>query len=171
MATHLCGPGHLRIASSLVSSSVLCCIMDGMDQAKFKTPRYKLRPSKRLESLYRPTLHCSANWLHGYGLGLFISPEDLKKNSETQIEVLFLGLSRLKDDYGQLPMGLHLQQDNCYREGKNQFLTAAMMMLVVLRIFRHTALGFLRTGHSSPACTLVSYFSFYLVNHSANQPL
>ena len=96
------------------------------------------RPSKSLETLYRPTLHLVGCWLHGFLLLFWISNEDFKKNSCTQLEHLFNGLSSILDSYTDLPLVLHLQQDNCGREGKNQYVLAAMCLLVLLRIFNAT---------------------------------
>ena len=64
-----------RLTTSL-SSSLLCCIADGMDQSKFRCPKVKGRPSKALEALYRPTLHCSGFWIHGHQLRFSICNED-----------------------------------------------------------------------------------------------
>ena len=137
-----------RLTTSL-SSSLLCCIADGMDQSKFRCPKVKGRPSKALEALYRPTLHCSGFWIHDHQLRFSICNEDVRKDSTTQLELLFLALSSLREHHSKLPLVLHLQQDNCFREGKNQFVAAAMILLVILRVFKATACGFLRTGHSA----------------------
>lgn len=134
--------------STATASSVLCIIIDGMDQSKFRCPRLTTRPSKHVEVLYRPTLHCSGVLIHGHSFSFHIANEDLKKDSTTQAELLFLNLSSLLETNSKLPLILHLQQDNCYREGKNQYICAAMILMVVLRVFRATCLGFLRTGHS-----------------------
>ena len=139
---------HKTRLSTTVASSVLCCILDGMDQSKFRCPRLTTRPSKNVEVLYRPTLHCSGLLLHGVRFSFHVSNEDVKKDSVTQLELLFLNLSDLLDIHPRLPMVLHVQQDNCYREGKNQYVCAAMILLVVLKVFRATCLGFLRKGHS-----------------------
>ena len=140
-------PTPARLSTEL-SSSVLCCIADGMDQAKFRCPKVKGRPSKSLEALYRPTLHCAGFWIHGHQLRLTVANEDLKKDSVTQLELMFLALSSLREQHNKLPLIFHLQQDNCFREGKNQYVGAAMILLVILKVFRGTALGYLRTGHS-----------------------
>ncbi|CAK9077854.1 unnamed protein product [Durusdinium trenchii] len=138
------GP-NINIYNSLVT--IIC---DGMDQSKLRTPRFGYkRLCKGLEPLYRPTLHLAAVWLHGLKLLLPISDESLKKDSETQIELLVRGLQVLYDSSpAQLPAGLHIQQDNCAREGKNRYVAALGIMLVALGIFRYCSLGFLRKAHS-----------------------
>lgn len=138
---------QIRLATA-TASSVLCCIIDGMDQSKFRCPRLTTRPSKNVEVLYRPTLHCSGVLIHGHSFSFHVANEDVKKDSVTQAELLFLNLSSLLETHAKLPLILHLQQDNCYREGKNQYVCAAMILLVVLGVFRATCLGFLGTGHS-----------------------
>ena len=138
----------VRLLSSQLATSVLCLITDGMDQAKFKCPRVVGRRSKHLDSLYRPTLHCTGVWCHGVRLFLWLANEDVKKDSVTQCELIFRSLSIILQTHSQLPLGCHLQADNCFRENKNQYVGAAMMLLVILQVFRWTSIGFLRTGHS-----------------------
>lgn len=138
-----------RFAGSDLASSVLTAIQDGMDQAKLRLPKWGYRQlSKAATKLYRPATHLIGCWLHGFRLYLYLSDEDLKKDSETQIEALVLSLQNLFDHCGSLPLTLHLQQDNCPREGKNRFLVVFMLLLQVLGIFRFTCLGYLRTCHS-----------------------
>ena len=48
----------------------------------------------------------------------------------------------------QLPLGLHIQADNCSREGKNQYVIKWCALNVLIGTFRWISLGFLRTGHS-----------------------
>jgi hypothetical protein len=135
---------------SSVLTNCLCAIIDGMDQAKFKLPRLpEKRFSKLLERLKRPRLHVAAVWLHGLMMQIWVADEDLKKDSVTQIEMLTRSLSSALERLGVLPLGFHLQQDNTYREGKNQYSCAFLLLLVVLGIFRWASTGFLRVGHSN----------------------
>ena len=134
---------------SSIYSSVLTAILDGMDQSKLRCPKFGFeRVSKSIAKLHRPALHLAGLWLHGYKLFLPITDENTKKNSETQIEYLMRGLSQLVTEQSTLPLGLHLQQDNCYREGKNQYLFAFGLVLTILGCFRWVSLGYLRTAHS-----------------------
>ena len=132
-----------------LATSVMTAIMDGMDQAKLRVPRhgYK-RITKNMEKLFRPSLHLSATWLHGHLLHLAVADEDMKKNSESQLEMLARALSQMHNTFGRLPLCFHLQQDNCFREGKNQYMASFALMLTILGVFRATSLGFLRTAHS-----------------------
>lgn len=131
-----------------VMTNVMCMISDGMDQAKFKIPRTLNLKSKLLDKLYRPNLHLAAVWIHGYRLYFYISDADLKKDPNTQIEMVSRSISDVFQSVGQLPAGLVSQQDNCFRDAKNQYYLAFMLMLVVLDIFRYTLTSFLGTGHS-----------------------
>lgn len=138
-----------RLAASSVSSSFLTIIQDGMDQAKLRLPRFGYgRLSKAATKLFRPAAHLCASWVHGYRLNLFLSDENLKKDSQTSMEVLSLSLEHLFSQCSSFPLTLHLQQDNCYREGKNKFMFRFLLILQILGIFRFTAAGFLRTSHS-----------------------
>ena len=139
-----------RIRDLSLEMSILTTMTDGMDQSKLRTPRfsYAQRWAKNMEKLFRPACHLTGTWLHGLRLFFRISDEDQKKDSQTQIENLMLALSALRQSVGQLPLHWHLQQDNCYREGKNQYVLSMMVLLVILGVFRVTSMGFLRTGHS-----------------------
>lgn len=133
-----------------VASNCLCVNIDGMDQSKFRIPRVQRGNNpKMLQALFRPTLHVTGSWLHGHQLGFFVSDEDLRKDSTTQQEVLSRTLSDVYRRFQSLPLGLTLQQDNCYREGKNRHIISHMILLVALRSFRFCVCSFLRSGHSS----------------------
>lgn len=134
-----------------VYSSTISCIIDGMDQSKLKCPRYGYdRLTKALDRLFRPTLHLTCAYFHGYSAFLPLSDENLKKDSVTQCEIIMRGLSALYESLGRSnrPLGFHCQADNCYRECKNQYFINLLLFLQVVGIFRHTSCGFLRTGHS-----------------------
>jgi hypothetical protein len=137
-----------RLLKISIQTSILTLMADGMDQAKFKLPRVKDRKSKMWAKLFRPMLHLAACYLHGFTLDFFVSPADLKKDSETQIEMLSLTLEKVFDTHGSLPLGFSLHQDNTYREGKNQYACAWICLLVVLHVFRYTLSSFLKPGHS-----------------------
>lgn len=130
-------------------SSLLTCIIDGMDQSKLRLPKFGwARVSKSIELLFRPTTHLTGCWLHGYQLFLSLADENLKKDSETQCEIIMRALSHLKDNCGSMPCAFHLQSDNCFRETKNRFVFTLNLMLVALGAFRYTVMSFLRTAHS-----------------------
>jgi len=139
------------MASSSISTSVMALIADGLDQAKFRLPRVSPtgRIPKAMEKLYRPALHVVGVWIQGSVLQFAISDDNLKKDSSTQIECICRAIeeSYLKSNRC-LPLGLHVQQDNCCREGKNQHMLRFGIMLVVLGVYRWVSFCYLRTGHS-----------------------
>ena len=138
-----------RMLTHSVALNLLTCICDGMDQAKYKTPRVRERTSKLFKSLFRPVLHVSGTWIHGARFEFAVADQDMKKDSECQLEVINRCLSNLHESTGgHLPMGFVLQQDNCFREGKNRWIIAFMILLVSCNIFRYSVLNYLRTGHS-----------------------
>ena len=149
-----------RILTCNVATSLMTIICDGMDQAKYRTPRVREQGSKILERLFRPQLHVAACWNHGRSLWFFIGDECLKKGSETQMEMLARTVSDVVDTGRALPAGLCLQQDNTYREGKNTYAMAWMCLLVCLRCFRFTIANFLRPGHSVQLCYRWAWCSF-----------
>lgn len=128
--------------------TTLCVIVDGMDQAKFRTPRSRKKTSKLLSTMRRPCLRASACWAHGFALNLAISDEDLKKDSESVAEQVARTLDNILLQKNALPAGCNLQADNTYRECKNQFMAAFGALTIVLGIFRFWSASFLRKGHS-----------------------
>lgn len=134
---------------SKLASSVLCIIQDGMDQAKLRLPRRGYRQSSKAWSkIFRPACHLVGTFIHGFRLNLNLSDEDQKKNSETSIELVARALSEVVEMFGSLPYHIHLQQDNCYREGKNTYMLNFILLLKVLGVCGYASLGFCRVGHS-----------------------
>ena len=146
-----------RLLDGSLTSSVMTAVMDGMDQSKFRLPKTRQQPSKLMQALFRPCLHICACWIHGVLLQVYVAPDDLKKDSNCQTEALFLTLGEVLGRTSSLPLGLHVQMDNCYREGKNQFFLMSLMLMVLRGTFRWTAAGFLRSGHSSKAVSAILF--------------
>jgi hypothetical protein len=105
----MCG----RIELGSVMSNVNTLILDGMDQAKFRCPRVLSRSSKLLLSLFRPTLHVAGAWLHGGKFNFFVGDEDIKKDPNTQMEMIARTLDDVYIEFQSLAAGMSLQQDNC----------------------------------------------------------
>lgn len=139
-----------RMMKSSIHTSSLSVIQDGMDQAKFRMPRFRSsqRRSKLSERLFRPTMHILACWLHGHSLRFYVSNEDMPKNSETSCEATARALSDAFTEVGSLPLTLYVQHDGTYREAKNQFYMSFLLVLTVLQVFRQCYISFLRPGHS-----------------------
>ena len=142
---HLAG----KLMASSTSASVLALIQDGMDQSKLRLPRPGYRQSsKAWQKIFRPACHLVGTWIHGFKLALSLSDEDLKKDSQTSIELIARALSEVVDSFGVVPLQIHLQQDNCAREGKNQFMLSFFLLLTTLGVCKYASLGFCRVGHS-----------------------
>ena len=134
-----------------VSLSVGAVIADRMDQAKFRLPRMRCQGSrqpKAMDALHRPCVHVLGIWMQGFALDLLVSHEDMKSDSCSQVEGIARMLDKVLATYGMLPLGLHLQQDNCIREAKNSHIANFMMILVLIGVFKWTVLGYLRKGHT-----------------------
>ena len=133
-----------RWASTMLSTSVLCMAVDGMDQAKFRVPR-KLTITKAFERLIRPAMHVQGIWAHGAGYALAVTDADMKKDSAGNVEVIARMIDSIFKRCKSLPLGLHLQQDNTSRECKNQKTLKFAIALVAKGVFRWITLGFLIT--------------------------
>ena len=142
---HLAG----KMMASSASASVLALIQDGMDQSKLRLPRPGYRQSsKAWQALFRPASHLVGTWIHRFKLALSLSDEDVRKDSQTSIELVARALSKVVDTFGVVPLQVHLQQDNCFREGKNQYMLSFFLLLSILGICKYSSLGFCRVGHS-----------------------
>jgi hypothetical protein len=84
-----------NMASGSVGSSIACICMDGVDQSKFRVPRIQTsgKVPHAVAKLHRPTLHVAAAWVVGDSLDLYVSDENLKKDSDTQMEMLALDMN------------------------------------------------------------------------------
>ncbi len=129
------------------TSSVLTMVVDGMDQAKFRLPRQKVR-SHAFDRLLRPALHVQGIWAHGGGYHMAVSDADAKKDTVANCEVIARMLDEIFSRYDSLPLGLHVQQDNTARECKNQKMLKFAVALVCAGIFRWVTLSYLITGHT-----------------------
>ena len=135
------------IAKAFVGSSIMCLFIDGMDQSKFFVPRDpKFVKTKTSETLIRPHLHVAGTWIHGAGLHLTVADPDMPKNSNHNQECIARALNEFYAKAGSLPLNLHIQSDNCSREGKNQYLVVFASVLVSLSVFKSVSLEFMTKG-------------------------
>ena len=128
----------------------VCLIADGMDQGKYALPRSPHMKAKAFDSWSRPKLHCSAVIAHGHHILFSISDSNLKKDSNTSIELVAHSLQLLKRT-STVPLSethVQLQADNTCRELKNAMLLRwAGGQVGCNNILKFTA-SFLRSGHS-----------------------
>ena len=74
-------------------------IMDGMDQGKFAYPRSPCKKAKDLGSLQRPRLHVNAAIAHGRQLLVTVAHADTWTNTNYNIEMLSIVLTKVKTCY------------------------------------------------------------------------
>jgi len=140
-----------QMTLGLLAMSVLCVMIDGMDQAKYRCPRDSSKQkTKTSEKLPRPALHVTGTLIHGAGLRLTVSEPDLPKDSNQQAECFARGLNDVYEESGQFPLHAHIHMDNTSREGKNQFFFMFVALLVLMGTFKSITLQFLRKGLPHP---------------------
>ena len=98
--------------------------IDGMDQAKFKVPRWKFaKVSKDLEGLWRPTLHVHGTIVHGSCETFFLCEPDLPKDANLQITCMARALQLAAVSSAKLgipmPPNWRFDFDNTPAEGKH----------------------------------------------------
>ncbi len=140
-------------------------IMDGMDQAKFRCPR-NLPAAKAMADLDRPSLHLSGTLIHGLEERYMFSDADIKKDPNTECELLMDALIRIQthsvETDSEFPKNIFIQADNCPREMKNQFslLWGGAILLLSPRILTIT-FNFLRVGHTHEDIGALGMFRFH----------
>ena len=107
-------------ARSRMRADEVCCIADGMDQAKFAVPRHGNLKSKQLDGFQRPRLHVAALIMHGHHILVSVSEPNLRKDANTSLELVGHSLSKLQATGWDLTRTTYrLQFDNTTRELKN----------------------------------------------------
>lgn len=158
----------LRGTSRLGCSSLICCILDGMDQCKFLYPRSVLMTAKDLGQFQRPRLHVVGCIVHGWGVAMAISGHDQKKDSSMMTEIVAFLLTRMQASGVNLARcHFHLQGDNTSREVKNSTLMRFLSALTSHKICQSTSMGHLRSGHShDDVDQMFSSCALHLVRYS-----
>ena len=67
-------------------ASFQLCREDGLDQAKYKTPR-DLNPTHAFAAMHRPALHVQGAWSHGFAFHIAVSDDDMKKDTNNNVEI------------------------------------------------------------------------------------
>lgn len=126
---------------------VLKLTIDGMDQAKFKCPRFST-PTAEWEGLFRPSLHVVGAIAHGHAEMVFIMDADQPKDSNMVCTVLSRILDIVHDTVQILPRHLILSVDNTTRENKNQHLALMVSALVSSKRFESCEVQYFQVGHT-----------------------
>ena len=133
--------------SMSVVASVAACVpadvrhgemnIDGMDQAHFKTPRWKFAGvSKDLEPLWRPQLHVHGTMVPGCLETYYLCCPDIPKNGNMQctcmLRTLHLVLEELENrgTPDMLPYFWRFHYDNAPAEGRNETCFTLYSVLV-----------------------------------------
>ena len=142
---------ELSCTSTVAFEGVLHVRIDGMDQSKFKVPR-NLDDSKMWSKLWRPVLPMVGFRAEGVCSIFFVLEGDQKKDSNTELTCLSLGLQHTLSIISKRglvrPEHLSVKYDNCAREGKNQHMLKYLSLLVHRNIFRSTQDGQAQVGHT-----------------------
>lgn len=122
----------------------VCCILDGMDKAKFKWPRSLAVSSKELQSLMRPNLDA-----HGViVLSMILSDVFVRKDSSWCSDLLMHHLNIVGQSADLRRVRLHCQSDNTSREVKNSTLLRLLAFLIGSGRIHSGSLNCLEQGHS-----------------------
>ena len=136
---------------SRVGGSVLSCIVDGMDQAKFKCPR-SLTAFNHLKQTWRPQLHVTGCIIHGIADIYWVGDADLSKDANATVQYLNEAIDVAIQTYAarkqKYPRHFVIQLDNTCRENKNSLIFRWAASLVAKGIFESVSLHFLRKGHT-----------------------
>ena len=136
-----------RLWTLAIQLSVILFRVDGVDQAKFRVPRW-LQKTHELDKIVRPALHVQGCWAHGFGFHFAVADADQPKDTTTNVEVIARMSEKIYCTHGALPSTLVLIQDNTCRECKNQKILKVCAKWVTLRIYRHIYLNYPEKGHS-----------------------
>ena len=139
----------MRASSRLLQNKQLCCIIDGMDQGKYATPRSRIFDSHSFDKFQRPRLHVWGLLCHGYVAWLSVSDADVSKGGSTTSELILHLLSVLaKHGISLHDAELTIQLDNTGASNKNNIVMCLCSYLTQRRIVGSIRLSFLRVGHT-----------------------
>ena len=115
--------------------------IDGMDQSKFKVPRFSAaaRGSKEFDGHWRPNLHVHGSLVYGCVETFYVCDLDLGKDADLQVTAmarsLQLSYQILSDRGVNMPKGWRFHYDNTAAEGKNATCFRFYSLLVALDAF------------------------------------
>ncbi len=104
------------------------------------------------EDGYRLKVKVMIVMVHGRALHYYVMPLNIQGNPDTSIECLQRTLKTIEKRDGRLPPKFYLQQDNCFREGKNTAVIQYLSWLVERGVFEVVYVSFHPTGHTHNEC-------------------
>ena len=137
-----------RINQSLVNSEeCMSLVQDGSICAAYALPHILIK-TKDVEGAARMKVPFVATQIHGVGKMFHLVPEHIKKDSNLAIELIHRALVYTIKKKGRLPRKLYFQTDNCWREYKNMYVLAFLVLLVMCGVFETIEMNFLPLGHT-----------------------
>ncbi|WAR29289.1 hypothetical protein MAR_002857 [Mya arenaria] len=140
---------HIRkAAKDGLEGRHLSLIIDGMDQAKTRLPRFSVY-SKADAHLHKMQQHVTGIKVHNTNQTYLMTWTDtLHPDANVTINALVHVLHDISKETGRLPEVLYIQMDNSGKDNKNVFIILFMAWLVRRRVFRKVKIGFLMVGHT-----------------------
>lgn len=122
---------------------IMSIIIDGMDQ------QHCLVPNKGSQSSFKDPLKqmITGVKVHGVGLYLYRTIDTVKKGADLTIYCILSQIDRWRCDFDCYPEELYVQLDGG-SENANQYVLAALELLVIKRIVRKVLFTRLPTGHT-----------------------
>jgi hypothetical protein len=148
--------GLRHMASSMTGApgdEFLLVIIDGMDQAKWRLPRFpELRTPKSAAHLQRPTVVVEAVWVVGHRLDFYLLDKDQRHDSNSIQECIAQSVEKVAASYesktSKMPRTIILVADNTVREAKNQFLFKYWSIHIAKNKFDLCLQVHMRAGHT-----------------------
>ena len=131
---------------------ILDFMIDGIEQAKFKLPRYAASRAKQAQGMWRPQLHVTGCTMTGLREIWYLTSALVPKNASTQITYLMDALGVACEDLAsrgrRLPKIYRICADNATAETKNQIVFKWLCTIVFKDWFPVAELNHLRPGHT-----------------------
>lgn len=139
--------------SQTLGGEYLLVIVDGMDQAKWRLPRFpELRTPKSAAHLKRPTVVVEAVWVVGHRLDFYLLDKDQHHDSNSIQECIAQSLEKVAASFeskkSKMPRSIILVADNTVRESKNQFMFKYWITHIIKNKFDLCLQLHMRAGHT-----------------------
>jgi len=91
---------HQALGIASPGEGFLMVIADGMDQAKWRLPRWpSMTPTHKIGNFRRPTVCVEAVWIVGRRLDFYVLDKDQRHNSNSIIQCIAESMEKLADDF------------------------------------------------------------------------
>lgn len=138
-----------RIGKDCAGQKTLTLIVDSMDHAKWAIPQSEALAAKSFNNLVRPHMDCTAILCHGHLVAVAFTEHQVIKGGDYTCELLCHTFDKLTQTGPDLrEYEIHLQCDNCSKEGKNNAVVRLLGYLCSKRSIRAARLHSCVSGHS-----------------------